>query len=44
MNGALVWDVSTFLFKDGVGWGCGVILDGKTGEMLLSNVITGGNG
>jgi hypothetical protein len=43
-NGGTLWGFDIHILKDGVYWGCGVMLDGKTGEVLLTNVVTGGNG
>ena len=42
-NGGTLWGFDIHIKKDGVEWGCGVMLDGKTGEVLLTNVVTGGN-
>lgn len=39
-----VWGISVYAVKDGVEMGIGVVLDAQTGEVLLSNIITGGNG
>ena len=39
-----LWRFSVNIIKDGVAWGCGVTMDGQTGEILMTNVITGGNG
>lgn len=39
-----VWCISVYAVKDGVEMGIGVVLDAQTGEVLLSNIITGGNG
>ncbi len=25
-------------------WDCGIVLDGKTGEVLMTSIITGANG
>lgn len=43
-DGGSLWGFSIYVEKDGVAWDCGVTMDGKTGEVLYSNIITGGNG
>ena len=43
-NGGTLWGFSINILKDGVEWGCGVTMDGQTGEILMTNVVTGGNG
>jgi hypothetical protein len=43
-NGGTLWGIGINILKDGVYWGCGVTMDGATGEILMINVITGGNG
>ena len=43
-NGGTLWGFDIHILKDGVYWGCGVMLDARTGEVLLTNVVTGGNG
>ena len=43
-NGSTLWGFDIHILKDGVYWGCGVTLDARTGEVLLTNVVTGGNG
>lgn len=43
-SGGTLWGFSVNIVKDGVPWGCGVTMDGQTGEILMTNVITGGNG
>lgn len=43
-KGNPVWSISYYLVRDGVEWGAGVILDARTGEVLVANLITGGNG
>jgi hypothetical protein len=43
-NGPAVWTFHLYLVHDGVEWGCGVILNGQTGEILSVDSMTGGNG
>ena len=43
-GGGSLWGFSIAVEKDGLLWDCGVTMDGQTGEILLSNIITGGNG
>lgn len=43
-KGPAVWIFQLYLVHDGVEWGCGVILEGKTGEILSVDSTTGGNG
>lgn len=42
-NSGTLWGFDIHILKDGVYWGCGVMMDGKTGEVLTVNVVTGGN-
>ena len=42
-KGGTLWGIGIWLMKDGTPWDCGVMMDGKTGEVLLSNIITGAN-
>ncbi|HPJ03158.1 MAG TPA: hypothetical protein PKU80_09995 [Candidatus Limiplasma sp.] len=42
-DGGTLWGISINILKDGVDWGCGVTMDGATGEILMINVVTGGN-
>ena len=43
-SGGTLWGFSFFIERDGVIWDCGIVLDGKTGEVLMTNIITGANG
>lgn len=43
-EGNPLWGFSIYLVVDGVAWDCGVMLDARTGEVLLTNIITGANG
>ena len=42
-KGGTLWGIGIWLMKDGTPWDCGIMMDGKTGEVLLSNIITGAN-
>lgn len=42
-NGGTLWGFSLYLVDQGVACDYGVMLDGKTGEILMTNVITGAN-
>ena len=42
-SGGTLWGFSLFLVDQGVACDYGVMLDGKTGEILMTNVITGAN-
>lgn len=42
-NGGTLWGFSIVIEKDGMLMDCGIMLDGKTGEVLLTNIITGAN-
>lgn len=43
-SGREVWRFSTHMMKDGVDIGIGAVLDGRSSEILMVNVITGGAG
>ncbi len=43
-QGQTRWAFSIYIRYEGVEYSFGVVLDGKTGEVLLTNVLTGGNG
>lgn len=43
-SGGTLWGFSIYMEKDGVAWDCGITMDGKTGEVLYTSIITGGNG
>lgn len=43
-SGGTLWGFDIHIMKDGLCWGCGVMMDGQTGELLMVNVMTGGNG
>lgn len=42
-SGGTLWGFSLYLVDQGVACDYGVMLDGKTGEILMTNVITGAN-
>ncbi|MGI6695006.1 MAG: hypothetical protein ACOX6O_02045 [Christensenellales bacterium] len=42
-NGGTLWGFGIVIEKDGMLMDCGIMLDGKTGEVLLTNIITGAN-
>lgn len=42
-EGNPLWGFSILPDVDGVRWDCGVVLDARTGEVLLTNIITGAN-
>ncbi len=39
-----IWTLSFYLIKDGIEMNIAVVLDARTGEILLTNLMTGGNG
>lgn len=43
-DGPPIWSLHFYLVHDGVEWGCGVVLNGETGEVLSVGSSTGGNG
>ncbi len=43
-SGNPVWTLGFWLVKDGVEMDIGVVVDARTGEILLTNLMTGGNG
>lgn len=43
-NGGTLWGFNFYAIKDGMEMGLGVVLDAKTGEIMLTSIITGGNG
>jgi hypothetical protein len=43
-SGGTLWGFGIVIEKDGMLMDCGIMMDGKTGEVLYTNVITGGNG
>ena len=42
-SGGTLWGFSLYLVDQGLACDYGVMLDGKTGEILMTNVITGAN-
>lgn len=42
-SGGTLWGFSFLIEKGGVLWDCGIMLDGKTGEVLMTSIITGAN-
>ncbi len=43
-DGSHIWAFSMNVFHNGIECGCGVVVDAGTGEIVLSQIITGGNG
>ena len=42
-EGNPLWGFDFHVEQDGVAMGCGVMLDARTGEILLTNVVAGAN-
>ena len=43
-NGQTLWIFWFYVVDNGIEYGCGVTLDGVTGEVLFTDTLTGGNG
>ncbi len=43
-GGNPIWGFQIYLVNNGIELGCGVMVDARTGEILLTNVVSGGNG